>query len=154
LAWKIPYDRLAAVLVCIVLTSIVFLFLKRSKYGQAIVATAQHREGALLQGINPNLMYAMVMVIGSALAAVGGGFAGTIFILDPFMGATALMKGVTIIVLGGMGSLLGVIVGGIILGLSDGIIAVIFGSAASTIVPLILVIFVLIIRPEGIFGHE
>jgi branched-chain amino acid transport system permease protein len=154
LAWKVPYDRLGAVLACIVFTSILFLFLKRSKFGQAIIATAQHREGALLQGINPNLMYAMVMVIGSALAAVAGAFSGAIFVLDPFMGFIALMKGITIIVLGGMGSLLGVIVGGIILGLSDGIIAVTLGSAAATIAPLILVILVLIIRPQGMFGHE
>jgi len=150
---KVANDRLAAVLASVVLTSILFLFLKRSKFGQAITATAQHREGALLQGINPNLMYAMVMAIGSALAAVGGGFAGAIFTLDPFMGSTALMKGVTIIVLAGMGSLRGVIVGGIILGLCDGIIAVTFGSAAATIAPLILVILVLIIRPQGMFGH-
>jgi branched-chain amino acid transport system permease protein len=151
---KVANDRLAAVFACIIFTSIVFIFLKRSRYGQAIVATAQNREGALLQGINPNLMYAMVMVIGSALAAVSGGFAGSIFTLDPFMGATTLIKGITIIVLGGMGSLLGVIVGGIILGLCDGIIAVTLGSAAATIAPLILVILVLIIRPQGMFGHE
>jgi branched-chain amino acid transport system permease protein len=152
--WKIPYDRLMAVIACIIFTSILFLFLKLTKFGQAIIATAQHREGALLQGINPNLMYGMVMGIGSALAAVAGGFAGIIFILDPFMGATALMKGVTVIVLGGMGSLLGVIVGGIIMGLCDGIISVAFGPAAASIVPLILIILILIIRPEGIFGHE
>ena len=154
LIWKIPHDRLAAVLTSIVLTSGLFLFLKRSRFGQAIIATAQHREGAVLQGVNPNLMYAMVMMIGSALAAVGGGFAGSIFILDPFMGATALMKGVTIVVLGGMGSLLGVIFGGIILGLSDSIISVAFGPAAAAIVPVVLVIFILVIKPQGLFGHE
>jgi branched-chain amino acid transport system permease protein len=131
-----------------------FLFLKSTRFGQAIIATAQHREGAVLQGINPNLMYAMVMAIGSALAAVGGGFAGSIFILDPYMGATALMKGITIVVLGGMGSLLGVILGGIILGLSDSVISVAFGPAAATIVPLVLVIVILLIRPQGLFGHE
>jgi branched-chain amino acid transport system permease protein len=154
LSLKIPYDRLVAVSFCIVLTFILFIFLKRSKLGQAIVATAQNHEGALLQGINPNLMYAMVMAIGSALAAVGGGFAGSIFILDPFMGAPALMKGVTIIVLGGMGSLVGVIVGGVILGLCDGLLVLAFGPAAATIAPLVLVIIVLIVRPEGIFGHS
>ncbi len=153
LGGKVANDRLAAVLASVVLTSILFLFLKRSRFGQAIVATAQHREGALLQGVNPNLMYAMVMAIGSALAAVAGGFAGSIFTLDPFMGATALMKGVTIIVLAGMGSLQGVIIGGVVLGLCDSIIAVVFGSAAATIAPLVLVILVLIIRPQGIFGH-
>jgi branched-chain amino acid transport system permease protein len=154
LGMRVGNDRLMAVLAGIVLTSILFIFLKRSKFGQAIVATAQHREGAVLQGINPNIMYSIVMVIGSALAAVAGGVAGSIFILDPFMGATALMKGITIIVLGGMGSLLGVIVGGIILGLCDGIISVLLGSGAATIAPLILVIFILIIKPEGLFGHE
>lgn len=153
LAWQVPDDRLVAVLVSIVLTAILFLFLNRSKFGQAIIATAQHREGAILQGINPNLIYAMVMAIGSALAAVAGGFAGMIFILDPFMGPTALIKGINIIVLGGMGSLLGVIVGGIILGLADGILGVTFGPAVTAIAPLILIILVLIIRPEGMFGH-
>jgi branched-chain amino acid transport system permease protein len=154
LVWPVPYDRVVAVLVSIVFTLILFLFLKRSKYGQAIIATAQHREGALLQGINPNLMYAMVMAIGSALAAVAGSFAGAIFILDPFMGGTALMKGILIIVIGGMGSLLGVIIGGIIIGLSDALIPIAFGSAPAVIAPLILIMLILIIRPEGLFGHE
>jgi branched-chain amino acid transport system permease protein len=153
-AWTVPHDRFAAVLVSIGLTLLLFLFLKRSKYGQAIVATAQNREAALLQGINPNLMYAMVMGIGSALAAVAGGFGGAIFILSPFMGFAAMMKGILIIVLGGMGSLLGVIVGGIILGLIDGLVPVVFSPAAGVIVPLVLIILVLIIRPQGLFGHE
>lgn len=153
-SWTIPYDRLAAVLVSIALTLFLFLFLKRSKYGQAIIATAQHREGALLQGINPFLMYAIVMGIGSALAAIAGSFAGSIFILTPFMGTPALMKGIMIVVLGGSGSLVGVIVGGFLLGMSDSIVPMIWGSAPSVITPLILVIFILIIRPQGIFGHE
>jgi branched-chain amino acid transport system permease protein len=151
---RVAYDRLLAVLVCIVFTLALFLFLKRSRFGQAIIATAQHREGALLQGINPNLMYAMVMGIGSALAAIAGAFAGVVFVLDPFMGGTALLKGVTIIVIGGMGNLVGVIIGGIILGLSDSIISVIFGSAVAAVAPFILVILILILRPQGIFGHE
>ena len=151
---KVTNDKLLAVLVCIVFTSALFIFLKRTRFGQAIVATAQHREGAVLQGINPNLMYAMVMGIGSALAAVAGAFAGGIFVLDPFMGGTALLKGITIIVIGGMGNLVGVIVGGLILGLSDSIISVIFGSAVAAVAPFVLVILVLILRPQGIFGHE
>jgi branched-chain amino acid transport system permease protein len=152
--WTIPYDRLIAVLVSIGLTLLLFFFLKFSKYGQAIVATAQNREIALLQGINPNLMYAIVMGIGCALAAVAGSFGGAIFVLSPFMGFTAMLKGILIIVLGGMGSLLGVVVGGIILGLMDGLIPTIFGPAAGVIAPMVLIIFILIIKPEGMFGHE
>jgi branched-chain amino acid transport system permease protein len=151
---RIPYDRLIALLFSIVLTSIVFLFLKRTRLGQAIVATAQNREGALLVGINPNMMYMLVMVIGSALASVAGTFAGAIFVLDPFMGSTALMKGFTIIVIGGMGSLSGVIVGGLALGISDSLTPALFGQEAAAIVPLVLVIIILVTRPQGLFGHE
>jgi branched-chain amino acid transport system permease protein len=150
----VPHDRFLAVVTCICFTGVVFAFLKRSKYGQAIVATAQDAEGALMQGINPKLMYALVMVIGSALAAVAGGFGGAIFVLSPFMGGTALMKGMFIVVLGGTGSLLGVIVGGALLGFSDALVPIAFGSAASVIAPLVLIIIVLIVRPQGLFGHE
>jgi branched-chain amino acid transport system permease protein len=154
LGFSIPNDRLIALVVSVVLTAIVFIFLKRSRWGLAISATSQNREGALLQGINPKIIYSMVMTAGSALAAVAGAFAGAIFLLDPFMGATALMKGFTIIVIGGMGSLVGVIAGGLILGLSDSLTAIVFGPAAADIVPLVLVIVLLVFRPQGLFGHE
>jgi branched-chain amino acid transport system permease protein len=154
LSGTVSNDRLAAVIVSIGLTLLLFLFLKRSKYGQAIIATAQHREGALLQGINPYLMYAIVMGTGSALAAIAGSFAGAIFILNPYMGTSALMKGIMIVVLGGSGSLIGVIIGGLLLGMCDSVIPMVFGSAPSVIAPLILIIIILVIRPQGIFGHE
>jgi branched-chain amino acid transport system permease protein len=143
-----------ALLTSVVLTAIVFTFLKRSRWGLAISATAQNREGALLQGINPKVASSLVMTAGSALAAVGGAFAGAIFLLDPFMGSAALMKGFTIIVIGGMGSLAGVVAGGLIIGFSDSLIATFFGQAAADIVPLVLVILVLVVRPRGLFGHE
>lgn len=152
--WIIPNDRLAAVLVCVGLTVILFLFLKRSRYGQAIMATAQNREGALLQGVNPNLMYALVMIIGCALAAVAGSFAGGILSLSPFMGTAAMMKGILIMVLGGMGSLMGVIVGGVFLGFCDAILPLYFDSAIAVITPLILILILLVVRRQGIFGHE
>jgi branched-chain amino acid transport system permease protein len=152
--WIIPKDRFGAVLVCIVLVFLLFLLLKRSKYGQAIIASAQNRTGALLQGVNPNLMSAMVMTIGSAMAAVGGALAGGIFVLDPFMGTLALTKGILIIILGGMGSLLGVIVGGIFLGLVDSLVPLLFGSAPAVIAPLVIIILILLFKPQGLFGHE
>jgi branched-chain amino acid transport system permease protein len=152
--WVVSRGRIAAVAVSILATLAIYIFLKRSKYGQAIVASAQHREGAMLQGISPNQMSAMVMAIGSALAALGGALAGGVLILSPFMGTTALIKGILIIVIGGMGSLGGVIVGGFILGLADSLVPLAFGNAAGVIAPLVVVILILIIRPQGLFGHE
>ncbi len=154
LGFVVPYDRLLALATGIVFTALLFVFLRRSRFGLAITATAQNREGALLQGINPKAMYAFVMTVGSALAAVGGSFAGSIFTLDPFMGSIALMKGFTIIVIGGMGSIGGVVVGGLLLGLSDSLTATLFSPAVAAIFPLVLVIIVLVTRPKGLWGHE
>jgi branched-chain amino acid transport system permease protein len=154
LGFVVPFDRLLALATSIVLTTLLFVFLRRTRLGLAITATSQNREGALLQGINPKVMYSFVMTVGSALAAVGGSFAGSIFTLDPFMGSLAMMKGFTIIVIGGMGSVGGVIVGGLLLGLSDSLTATIFGPAVAAIFPLVLVIIVLVVRPKGLWGHE
>jgi len=147
-------DRIIALGISITLTVLLYLFLTKSRYGQAIIAAAQNREGAVLQGINPDRLSALVMMIGSALAAVGGALAGGIFFINPFMGSAALMKGIAIIVLGGMGSLSGVIIGGMILGFADGLIPLIFGSAPGAVVPLLVIIVILIIKPQGLFGHE
>jgi len=150
----VPKDRLIAVGFAVGLLLAVYLFLKKSKYGQAMVASAQSREGAILRGISPNMMSSMAMAIGCALAAAGGTLAGSILMLTPSMGTLPLVKGLVIIVLGGMGSLLGAAVGGIFLGLVDGIIPVAFSPGLTSVAPLVVVILILLARPQGLFGHE
>jgi branched-chain amino acid transport system permease protein len=150
----VPRDRIIAVGFAIVQLLLLYLFLKKSKYGQAMVASAQNREGAFLRGINPNLMSAMAMAIGCALAASGGTLGGAILMITPSMGTLPLLKGLVIIVLGGMGSLLGAAIGGIFLGLIDGIVPIAFSPAVASLAPLIIVIFILLVRPKGLFGHE
>ncbi|MBW1998995.1 MAG: branched-chain amino acid ABC transporter permease [Deltaproteobacteria bacterium] len=147
-------DRLIAVGISVALTLMLFVFLKKSRYGLALTAAPQNREACVLQGINPDTMSAIAMAIGSGLAAVGGALMGATLVLNTFMGSTALLKGIVIIVLGGMGSLLGVIAGGIILGLVDGVVLVVMGPIAASIAPLLLVVVILVIRPLGLFGHE
>lgn len=154
LGTRIGNDRIIAVGVSIALTVLLFLFLKKTKYGQALTAAAQHREASILLGIAPNRMSALAMVIGSALAAVGGAMMGSILLINPFIGSAALMKGLIIIVLGGMGSISGVIVGGLILGLIDGVVLVLFGPVAASLAPMLLVVTILVLKPQGLFGHE
>ena len=150
----VPRDRLVAVIVAVLLSTGLYLFLKKSKYGQAMVASAQSPEGAILQGIGPDKMSALAMAIGCGLAAAGGVLAGALFALGPAMGLAPLVKGLVIIVLGGMGSLPGAMVGGMILGLIDGMVPILFGPAWAALLPLLIVILVLVIKPEGLFGHE
>jgi branched-chain amino acid transport system permease protein len=149
----VPKDRMAAVVVAVILSLALYIFLKLTKYGQAMVASAQSSEGAILQGIGPNKMSALSMAIGCALAAAGGTLAGSLFTLSPYMGLMPLVKGMTIIVLGGMGSLPGAFIAGMILGLIDGLVPILFGAAWASIGPLLLVIVVLVIKPQGLFGH-
>jgi branched-chain amino acid transport system permease protein len=147
-------DRLIAAGISMVLTFILFLFLKVSKYGLALTAASQLREASILQGISPDRMSALAMALGSALAAVGGSLMGATLVLNTSMGDTALIKGLIIIVLGGMGSLGGSVAGAIILGLIDGVVLVYFGPVAASIAPLLLVALVLLLKPQGLFGHE
>jgi branched-chain amino acid transport system permease protein len=147
-------ERVVAIVIALLLTLALYTFLKQTKYGLAMVASAQNREGALMQGVNPNVMSAMVVAIGCGLAAVGGALGGSIFNLDPYMGGLAFTKGITLIVIGGLGSIPGAVVGGLILGISESVLALFFGSQMGIILPLILVIAFLIFRPKGLFGHE
>ncbi len=149
----VPKDRIAAVMAAVILSLALYLFLKLTEYGQAMVASAQNPEGAILQGIDPNRMSTLSMAIGCALAAAGGTLAGSLFTLSPYMGLMPLVKGITIIVLGGMGSLPGAFIAGMTLGLIDGVVPILFGAAWASIGPLLLVIVVLVIKPQGFFGH-
>jgi branched-chain amino acid transport system permease protein len=149
-------ERVVAIFLALCLTLALYAFLKRTKYGLAMTASAQNREGALMQGINPNVMSALVMAIGSGLAAVGGAMGASIIPpgLDPYMGGPAFTKGITLIVIGGLGSIMGTIAGGLILGICENILALYFGSQMGIILPLLLVIAFLIFRPKGLFGHD
>jgi branched-chain amino acid transport system permease protein len=147
-------ERVIAIVIALLLTLALYTFLKRTKYGLGMIASAQNREGSLMQGINPNVMSAMVVAIGSGLAAVGGALGGSIFNLDPYMGGLAFMKGITLIVIGGLGSIPGAVVGGLILGVAESLLSLRFGSQMGVILPLVLVIIFLIFRPKGLFGHD
>jgi branched-chain amino acid transport system permease protein len=150
----VPKDRIIAIFFSVAALALLYLFLKKTKSGQAMVASAQNREGSFLKGINPNRMSMIAMTIGCALAALAGGLGGAILTLQPYMGGLPMIKGLVIIVLGGLGSIPGALAGGMVLGLIDGIIPVVFGSAAAAVAPLIVVIIILLVRPKGMFGHD
>jgi branched-chain amino acid transport system permease protein len=147
-------ERVIAIVIALGLSLALYLFLKKTKYGLAMTASAQNREGALMQGINPNVMSAMVVAIGSGLAAVGGALGGSIYNLDPYMGGLAFLKGITLIVIGGLGSLPGAVWGGLILGVTEGVVTLFTGSQMGIMIPLLFVIAFLIFKPKGLFGHD
>jgi branched-chain amino acid transport system permease protein len=150
----IPADRTIVVGIAIFLVLMLYIFLKKTKYGQAMVASAQNYNGALLQGISSKTMATMAMAIACALAAAAGVLTGSLYPLTQNMGNQPLIKGLVIIVIGGTGSLVGTIVSGIFLGLVDALTPLLFGTALTALLPLVIVIAFLLIRPQGLFGHE
>ncbi len=151
---KIPLERLIVVLVGLGLVVAILLFVKKTKIGQAMVAISQDREVAALQGIDINMISAIAMFMGSGLAAVAGGLVGTMLSVSPLMGSFALIKGIAVIILGGVGSIPGAIIGGFIIGLIDGVVPVLVSTQAAGLVGLALILLILLIRPQGIYGHE
>ena len=99
---RLPWERMLAVWVGIIMTIALFIFIRATKTGQAMVAIAQDLEGAALQGINVNRISAIAMAIGCALAALAGALMGAIFQIEPAMGGFAMEKGIAVIILGGL----------------------------------------------------
>lgn len=149
----LSWERVGIILLSLVLVGVLFLFLKKTKTGLAMMAIPQDRIGAQLQGIDIEKLSAMAMAIGCALAAVAGVSVGALFSISPTIGSFALMKGIAVIILGGLGSLKGAVLGGLILGLMDGIVPLFSSPYTSNILTLATVVIILLIKPEGLLGH-
>lgn len=153
--WRvsISWERIGVILIAAGLVTLLFLFLHKTKAGQAMVAIPQDRVGAVLQGIDINRMSSLAMAIGCALAAIAGSTVGALFSIAPTMGGGALMKAIAVIILGGLGSLPGAVLGGLILGMVDGLIPLFFSIYTANLVTFGTVIGILILRPSGLLGH-
>jgi branched-chain amino acid transport system permease protein len=150
IAWK----RIVIVLVGLGLITALFVFIRLTKTGQAMLAISQEREGAALQGIDIDRISALAMFLGCGLAAIAGAFIGSLFSISPTMGSFALMKGIAVIILGGLGSISGAVLGGFILGLMDGVLPAFTTTHIAGLVGFATIIIILLFRPQGIWGHE
>lgn len=128
-------------------------FLRRTYLGKAIKAASQDRRAAQLMGINTNRIYAFAFGIAMATAAIAGVFLGLTFPFTPVSGVSFLIIAFGVVILGGLGSVLGTFVGGMILGLAQTLGGYFLGAAAQMLVVYIMVLVVLGIRPQGIFGR-
>jgi len=149
----ISWERILVIVVGLVAMTGLFLFIKLNKWGQAMVASAQDDVGGMLQGIDLNKVAAACMFIGCGLAGVAGALVGTIFSIEPFMGEAYVVKCFMIVALGGLGSLPGAVVGGLILGFLEAFATVLTGAAIGPLIAFVIVIFFLLFRPRGLLGH-
>jgi len=151
---SIPYQRLLILVVAAVMLLAVWLILYRTRLGLAIRATANDLEVASLMGMNVNRVAMATVAISVALAAIAGVVVAPVFVVDPFMWLAPLVTMLAIVVLGGLGSLKGSLVGALIIGYVEAItvFAVPAGAYLKGAVALLIMVIVLLVRPEGLFG--
>jgi branched-chain amino acid transport system permease protein len=150
----INYDRLIALaFVAAILIGLVFL-IKKTKIGRAMRATSQKSQAAMLMGINIEHIYIFTFALGAALAGAAGSLYGIISPFTPYIGAIPTIKAFAIIILGGLGSIPGAIIGGLLYGIAEQSAVIFLGGIWRDAVAFSLLIIVLILRPKGLFGEK
>ena len=133
---------------------LVALLLQRSRTGRAIRATAQNRDAAQLMGVNVVRVYAQVLALSGALAAVSGVMISSLATLSPTMGGDPMLKAFIICVVAGLGNTYGAVAAAVVIGLIEASTQYVLGVRFGFALLLLLVIAVLIWRPSGIFGKN
>lgn len=147
-------QRLAALLAGIALIAIVFIIIKKTWFGRIIRATSQDREMAELNGVNTTRLNMLSFGLGCALAASAGVILSPIFPVTPTAGVPVALTAFVVVVLGGMGSLWGCVVGGLILGLVENLGAAYISTGYKHLFNFMILILVLLTRPAGLFGRK
>ncbi len=148
----ITQERVFATLLTFAIIVGMHFFLKKTKAGKALRATFQVKEAAALVGIDINRVYALTFAAGVGLSATAGALLGSIFYLTPTIGGMATYKAFIVVILGGMGSFPGAIVGGLTLGIAESLGAGFISSAYKDAIGFIIVVVLLLFRPQGLFG--
>ena len=149
---RFPLVRVASLVVAVVFLVLLQLFLRNTYTGKAIRATTQNWEAASLMGIDIHKMYLISFSIGAALAGVAGTLVIVNFAIHPAMGLGWTMKALVVMVLGGLGSIPGAMIGGLILGVTESATSFFINSNYREVAGLLLFLLVLILRPQGLFG--
>jgi branched-chain amino acid transport system permease protein len=151
---KVAYQQLLTVAVALLVLAAVWFFLMKTKIGLAIRSTAQDREVANLMGMNESRVAMVTMGVSVGLAAFTGAVVAPLAIVNPFMWMHPLIMMMAVVVLGGLGSIRGSFVGAYILGFAEALVVFLIpmGAYLKGSVALSIMILVLLIRPEGLFG--
>jgi branched-chain amino acid transport system permease protein len=149
-----PVVRLGGLAAAVVAILAMHVFLGRSYAGWAIRATAEDWEAAELMGIDVRRTYLLAFALGAVLAGIAGALVSVGYSINPSIGLEWTLKALIVVVLAGLGSMPGTLLGGMLLGLAEAASAGILGSAYREVISLVIFLLVLMIRPQGLFGHQ
>ena len=149
---SISASYLLSFIIAIVIIVGLNVMMQKTNFGRSIRATSDDAMAAELMGVNTKLAYAAAMVICMGITAVAGTLVGSTYVFFPSSGTQYLIIAFGVVVIGGMGSLIGTLVGGIVLGLAQLIGGQIFGSGVQMLVAYIVLLVILALRPNGLFA--
>ena len=146
--------RMVVIVTAVSLVAVVTLLLLKTKTGKSVRAVAQNRHAAVLMGVNVNFVSSVVFAISSALGVAAGALIGALLALAPGVGESFAVKGFAVLILGGLGSLPGAILGGLVLGVSESLAAGFISSAYKDVISFLIMILVLLVMPQGLMGKK
>jgi len=153
---QIQLQSLVIIIFALVTVILITIFINKSKLGTSIRAVSQDREASMLMGINADRVLMITIMISGFLAGVASALYTPSYEVAPHIGWSVLTTAIAVVILGGMGSLLGSVIGAFILGYVR--IATIYiwedGAMFTSLVPVIVIIVILIVRPRGLFGKK
>lgn len=148
----ISYQKLLTIPLALACLAGLWLFIKKTKMGQGLLAVAQDRDAAALQGIGYGRSCSVAFALGFALAGGAGGLMAPLIFINPYIGGLPVLKAFVIIILGGLGSIPGCVIGAFILGYLDAFGGALWGGPVAAMIGFALFILVIVIRPSGIMG--
>ena len=147
-------DRIASMVLALTLTGLLYLVLRTSKIGRAIVAVRMDRDAASLMGINVKEIYAITFGIGAFMAGACGALVAVVFPISTSLTGVFLGKAFVICVIGGLGTVPGALVGGLTLGVIESFAGYWLGPQNAILIGFILMLVLLVVRPTGIIGKK
>jgi branched-chain amino acid transport system permease protein len=149
---QISFTRLMVFLISIAATGLVFLFMKKTLWGKAVRGASEDMRAASLLGISPRRVNSLTFSIGIALAGVAGVCTATTYPFDPYFGFLFSLKALIAVAFGGLGSVGGALMGGILLGLLEGVGSYLISGGWADAISYAAFLLVIMLRPQGLFG--
>jgi branched-chain amino acid transport system permease protein len=147
------FQRLLIFIVVLFLVAALYLILYKTTLGKIIRATTQDREAASLMGININQVTGITVSIGTALAGAAGVLIGPMFLVYPTMGLLPCLKAFVVVIMGGVGSIRGIIFAGFGLGIIESVVTIYLSSLYKDAIAFIILLIILLVRPSGLVGR-
>jgi branched-chain amino acid transport system permease protein len=148
-----PLDRLLVAACALVTLFAFYMFLQHSRLGLAMRAVAQDEPIAAVLGVRPHRIHSAAFGIAAGLAALAGGLMAPVYTVLPYMGELPMLKAFVVVVLGGLGSIPGAVVGGLLIGMTESVFATLADTIVASIVSFAIVVVIIAFRPQGLMGQ-